>query len=613
MRKNKAGSRIGPDALSYASKFYEACNTPRSLMLYMLLKNKQYADLVSVSINPTHYNDVRVFFLDYQCTKLLAKCVDIDAGINTRGVAIQAFLNAERGCFITNDIIRKHWDGEFYFSRQVASILYRCQLKISSVLGDVPLMEDLQFGFGPGANVSVKGDTSIHKKLTSVPECTFALTPILPELLAEFPVWFPEGNHDVSIVDGSELTFVPKSAKTMRPICIEPLLNGLYQKGIGHYLKERLLKAGIDLRDQTINQRLALSAVERNLATVDFAMASDTVSYLTVLDLLPIEWVKLLDYGRSPRFTYEGRSYDLHKFSSMGNAYTFELESLIFYALAHATLEESGIVARPQKNISVFGDDVIIPEKCFNLFKEAAEAIGFTINVEKSFFEGQFRESCGEDVFAGYSVTPFKIESLKEDKDVYKTANQLLKILERALHCPSNDCNTINSITNLWNLHGWLIGAVPRSYRHLVPASAGDVGFHAPLDVAVNCKSVRRSRTRDGWNFTSKRWRPAKVSPGDAICSALPTWGRTGCGRDDRRSHGVIHGPSFASLLEIGEVGCITSPEGRPWEFTYDLRSQGRYVVKRSFHFGQWVDPGFPWADKSVAMIRQPSRGIAPR
>lgn len=603
----KAVVRKGPDALSYASLFYEAVNTPRSLMLYILLKHKQYKDLVSVGIRPSDYNDVRLFFLDYQCTKLLAKCTDIDAGIDTRRVAIDSFLNAEVSCILTNDIIRKRWAGEFQFPQRVASVLHRAQRKIADVLGDVPSLESLDFGFGPGANVSVKGDTSIHKKLLAAPECNFALTPVLGDFLSEFPLWFPDGIHDVNIVEGSELTFVPKSAKTMRPICIEPLLNGLYQKGIGRYLKKRLLESGIDLCDQTINQRLARSAETMKLATVDFSCASDNIAYLTVLDLSPTEWVTLLDYGRSTRYTYEGRSYDLHKFSSMGNAYTFELESLIFYALAHATMEEMGIRPVEQKNISVFGDDVIIPSKCYDLFKEAAECIGFHINHDKSFVEGPFRESCGEDVFAGYSVTPFKIESLKEDKDVYKTANQLLKLLERALHCPSNDCSTSNSITNLWNLHGWLISSVSRSTRHVVPADAGDVGFHAPLDVAVNSKSVKRSKSKDGWNFTTKRWRPARVTPEpDSISAALPVWGSRWCERGSvigRPQLDRVSGPTFKELCEIGTVNCITVPDPPRIDFSYALRSQGRYVVKRSFTFGQWVDPGFPWTDRALRLI----------
>lgn len=616
-QRSKRKPSRAPFALSYALEFFKAVDTPRSLMLSLLIENKQYEDLVKVGIDSYHYNDVRRFFLDYQCTKLLAKCVDFSTGIDTRRVAIDSFLKAEISCAVTNHMYQLNLRGEFHFRPAVASIFHMMRQKISSILGDVPEYSQLNFGFGPGANVSVKGDTSIYKKLESALECTFALTPVLPELLAEFPAWLPEGNHSVNIADGSELTFVPKNAKTMRPICIEPLLNGLYQKGLGSYLKERLFKAGIDLRDQTINQRLANSAVAMKLATVDFSSASDMISYHTVLDLTPMDWLIMLDYGRSPCYTYENQKYDFHKFSSMGNAYTFELESLIFGVAAIAVTEYLGIKPLMQKNISVYGDDVIIPEECFDLFVEVSECLGFTINKEKSFTKGLFRESCGADSFDGFIVTPFKIESLKEDKDVYKTANQLLNIVERTISCPSNDLNTIASITRLWNLHGWLVSRVPQSSRHVVPATAGDVGFHCPLDAAVSSKRVRRSKDKDGWNFDSKRWRAARITPEQHVPAGLPTWGPSFCERDERVNLnqgyrrcpltgrvGRFSGPSFRSLYEIGVSSNIDTPLGSSHsKFFYELRSQGQYVVKRSFQFGQWVDPAVAWPDRSLGLI----------
>lgn len=620
--KTQGVMRKRDSALEYAARFYEACDTPRSLMLYLMIKHQEYAQLVSVSFNWSDYSEPRAGFIDYQCTKLLAKCIDIPTGINTKAVATRAFLTSERECSETNETFRQLWSGDFQFPRDVSSVLYLAQLKIADILGDVPSLDALSFNYGPGSSFSVRGDTSIYKKLSSALECTYAFSPILQEFLEEFPAYVPEGTINVNIVEGSELTYVPKNAKTDRPICIEPLLNGLYQKGIGDYLKRRLLLAGIDLRDQGINQTLANNAVSNKLATVDFSSASDTISYNVVLDLLPFEWFKLLDYGRSQRYTVEDRWYDFQKFSSMGNAYTFELESMIFYSLAWAACKHAGIVVETQKNISVFGDDVIIPEQAYGLFSKAANAIGFTINHEKSFVKGLFRESCGSDSYDGYIVTPFKIETLKEDKDVYKTANQLLKIIERIIKLPSTRSDTIKCATRLWRLHGWLISTVPRSYRLLVPADAGDVGFHAPFDVA--CPT--RARDKDGWYYKGLKWRSTKGSfvegpPG------IATWGRTS---GLRNSDSLVREPAhylrlttwrnevLRKKLEFGPECKITLdprvvdsddpiiPSIGKTEYT--IRKRGQFVVRRRFVFGQWVDPWIPWADCALALVASPRR-----
>jgi len=97
----------------------------------------------------------------------------------------------------------------------------------------------------------------------------------------------------------------------------------------------------------------------------------------------------------------------------MGNACTFPVESMLFLSIAVSTvLTQRGL--RPTKKavmdlvgqVSVFGDDVVIPVDCRELFIAALEMLHFKVNDSKSFWSGNFRESCGVDAFRGVDVTP---------------------------------------------------------------------------------------------------------------------------------------------------------------------------------------------------------------
>jgi hypothetical protein len=87
----------------------------------------------------------------------------------------------------------------------------------------------------------------------------------------------------------------------------------------------------------------------------------------------------------------------------MGNGYTFELESMIFYALAFAIARHYSIPF----DFTVYGDDMVANRELTDKILEIFPHFGFTPNKEKSFFEGPFRESCGFDAFLGIDIRPF--------------------------------------------------------------------------------------------------------------------------------------------------------------------------------------------------------------
>jgi hypothetical protein len=346
---------------------------------------------------------------------LYSKNNDLDLGFNPLKAGVEAAIAAELQCRRVNEYF-----GQTCPYGGVAMAVSLARRKIKWVLGKVPALDSLRFRFGPGASTTIKrADACFENKLAAPLVCSEEMLPVIDEVLREFPLWArfktPVPHSDVEqgveisscdvVVDTAKLIFVEKNAKTHRPICVEPLLNGFMQLGIGAYLKDRLrIHAKQDLGDQVRNQSLAQAAsISGKLATIDLSSASDTLAFSVVFDLLPEEWVDLLATFRTGHMNYGGREYELEKFSSMGNGYTFELESLIFWALSSACTELSG---EDRDLVSVYGDDIIVPVKAVDLLMATLTWCGFNLNREKSYWTGKFRESCGADWLDGDAVRP---------------------------------------------------------------------------------------------------------------------------------------------------------------------------------------------------------------
>lgn len=426
--------------IDISTAFYAAINTPRALALEIMLRYGEYEQLIKMEINPLHYceKDKRRFRDDYHATSYLSKCSWIPTNIDKESVAFESFQKSEVDCSKVNGMFREYWRDPQKVDPVLGAIMHLAQRKISSILGSVPSPESLNFGFGPGSSSSCGGDTtSSYEKLQSTIETTINCLPLLP-ILGQYPAWLDSqpssqtahGLPYACLIPGSKLIFVPKSAKTDRSICIEPHLNGFIQKGIGDYIRGRLQKIGVDLSDQSKNAKLAREgSISGLLSTIDLSAASDSIAYNLVMDLLPIDWFILLDACRSPSTTYKGDTFSLEKFSSMGNGYTFELESLLFYSLVWAAVVHS---EQSALDVSVYGDDIICPTICFNIVRQVLSAVGFQFNIKKSFSSGYFRESCGAHWFSGLDCKPFYFkEGIKNAKDLFLFGNSIRRLAHR--------------------------------------------------------------------------------------------------------------------------------------------------------------------------------------
>nr|APG77021.1 hypothetical protein [Beihai levi-like virus 22] len=230
-------------------------------------------------------------------------------------------------------------------------------------------------------------------------------------------------DQELEIQECSELFTVPKSTDIDRPACKEPEINMLLQRCVGGYIRQRLRQFGIDLNDQTRNQELAKTALAKGLATIDLSSASDTVTRSLVMCLLPTEWWYLLDDLRVHWTSIDGEIHYLQMFSSMGNGFTFELESLLFWALTRSICRLSGV----RGTISVYGDDIIAPSRIGPRLRRVFAWFGFTVNAKKSHWSGPFRESCGKHYYDGRDVTPFYIRQPVSGKtDIIRLLNRLL-------------------------------------------------------------------------------------------------------------------------------------------------------------------------------------------
>jgi hypothetical protein len=114
---------------------------------------------------------------------------------------------------------------------------------------------------------------------------------------------------------------------------------------------------------------------------------------------------------------------ELRKFSTMGNACTFPVESLIFLSAALASVLHARGLSPTVRNIrslagevAVFGDDIIVPVDSRESFVELLESLWFKINEDKSYWTGRFRESCGVDAFRGVNVTPVYFREFYDGK-----------------------------------------------------------------------------------------------------------------------------------------------------------------------------------------------------
>jgi hypothetical protein len=457
-----------------------------------MLRYGEFASIVSLGFNPLDYNTTSDARDSLQATELLRKHENLPTNIDKSSVAFEAFIAGEETCRLTN----LRLNTERMFS---AGTFLRIQRKIAEVLGEFNPEEMFDLGgWGPGSTVFItRRSATPSKKFDSKLELTAPLFRLLAcnDLLGHsYPLWKPS----MHVIEGNKVITVPKNAKTDRIIAVEPSGNLWFQKGIGTMIRRRLKRFGVDLNSQERNRDLARrGSLDSLLATIDFSAASDTISYSLILDLLPWKWFQVLDMLRSQRGVCQGSLISYEKFSSMGNGFTFELESLIFWAIAVCLVPEDDPL---HSSISIFGDDLIIPSKYLDECELMFRFCGFTINTKKSFSTSYYRESCGGHYWNGTDITPVYIRRTLDAIESMRFHNRLVELSSRTIGYGFRDKRFRSCISFLSSACSDKFGTCPIGY--------GDLGLIKSFDEAtpIFCRKYQR-----GW-FSYKSFVTVPVS-----------------------------------------------------------------------------------------------------
>lgn len=481
----------------------QTINTPRALSVYLMLKYEEYSQYLDLKIDPCHYEDASVFRGDLLVTKVMSKSPNlphISAG-DRRKEAVTTFKRSEARCKEINDMFWATPDTQlpvWFFSLQnfVAKLLDPLtQESLDRIL-------DLT-SHGPGSTTGVRGvGSTVVEKFQQHMHLTTNLYPFCRSIMGSN--WSDLNDHPREIVKGSRFTTVPKTAKTDRGICVEPTLNVYLQKGIGAYIRRRLRKFGCDLDVQAdANRQAAKEAYSRSLATLDLSAASDSIAWFMLQRLIPSEWVHLLDLARSPCTKVNGEWVRLEKVSSMGNGFTFELESMIFLLLARSIVPSD-----EWHDVQVFGDDIIVPRHYAGQVIDALNFLGFSVNGSKSFLEGNFFESCGTDWFKGSPVRPFY---LKGQNDEIPYAVQIANKLRLWSSQTYSGLGCDSSIKPLWLE---LLRHIPKAWRDCrVPLHLGDCGILTSRDEVRHVRSIESltgAKFEEGYYIKTVSLKPKK-------------------------------------------------------------------------------------------------------
>lgn len=297
---------------------------------------------------------------------------------------------------------------------------------------------------GPGSSVGSSGQNSAYEKLAEIQDVASNVPLLVSFLKAEAQHPNLHGVRVIRNRDGkgraelaySLLSTVPKNSSTDRTICVEPAINMKSQLLIGDQINGVLSEYGYDpaIQQERNRQMARDGSIAGHLATIDLKAASDRISLKLVCSLFVNTTLlgAMLDC-RSPKTEYKKKSIPMYMFSSMGNGYTFPLETYIFTLALRLALVEGGLLGVLEKpdfsshQYGVFGDDIICPTSIYDRLCNILDSFGFTVNRSKSFASGPFRESCGGDFYHGLDVRAVYIKRCKTVQERYSAVNRLLR------------------------------------------------------------------------------------------------------------------------------------------------------------------------------------------
>lgn len=393
---------------------------------------------------------------------------------------------------------------------------------------------------GPGSSNGTRANTHYHKLFHG--DMTYKSESMYQRYCAQISSTWTEAELFrrslclSTVCRSSKVMTVPKNDRTSRTICVEPSLNMFIQLGLGSCIEDVLQRShNIDLSTQPdINRAMACEGSQNaKFCTIDLKQASDLIPRKFVEWLLPPEVYRALEFARSEYFTLpDGTEHRFEMFASMGNGFTFPLQTLIFATLVRATYTCLGI--KPIKtgtlrNYAVFGDDIVCLSDTYHIIRQVLSRVGAIVNDDKSFAVGGFRESCGSDFFNGHNIRGIYLKESKNESHIYSAFNRLSRWSASYAIGINNSLRYIKGLAVL---------------RPIPYDGADDEGFKIPSHLLTN----RRTDPNGSVYYNALRRKPRVIgvagltNPAGLFLSAIAGYVGTGgiTVRNDRASFQVV-------------------------------------------------------------------------
>jgi hypothetical protein len=259
----------------------------------------------------------------------------------------------------------------------------------------------------------------------------------------------------------SKLIAVPKTMSGPRLIGSEPnyhmWIQQLIRSQIEARIKDTPLKHCISFGNQEPNRALALSSSRDGFyTTVDLKSASDRLSCWAIERLFRsnVSILERLHASRTRTMRNAINDHwgvlELRKCFTQGSACTFPVQTVAYAMIAITSViisngwsPDSKHIARASRLVRVFGDDIIVPVYSLPKLRDLLSFLQLSVNSNKTFSKGKFRESCGLDAYDGVDVTPARVKRF--------SCNPSHEISQSMLESSNNFFRR-----GLWNVASWL-------------------------------------------------------------------------------------------------------------------------------------------------------------
>lgn len=440
---------------------------------------KKLIDNDVLKVSPLNYRfRPSAYLQDAQTVALVKKLADIgveDLDDWRREKTRQSFLERERENYFWN------WNLPIVEDENIliGSVMKHARFFIRTILGECPSLPEFpDLPIGKGVTSTLRGaECNLYSKMQEVTTVSSSCYSMLFPLLRDNPYYSSFFGNEVIFEDYCDIDFVPKQFDGLRLVTYDPSVNKMVQRFYGeqisHCMNASIYKGAYplskrpDLHKELVKK--ASKSVFTDLTTVDVKNASNSLYDTLIYRLLDKDWYNALNKARIKKGYFDdGVLHHFEMFSSNGNGFTFELETLVFYALCVGVEKAFG---HNKATISVFGDDILLSTPLYNDLLYVFENIGITVNVDKTFStDTYFRESCGEDRFYGRDVRPV----------FFKDFGEGLLSLYRLHNASRKACRILNLSDEQENdILTFIVNRVPKSLRFFGPEEIGDGVLHS--------------------------------------------------------------------------------------------------------------------------------------